>query len=111
MSESSSTMDVTVRRSGGFAGITRVWSVTIDTDSDDAGSWRTLLDQVPWGTQRTDTDQADRYIYRLECNSLTATIPEGALTTSCRLVIERVQEASDTADSENGPPPEGDGPS
>ncbi|MCU1546006.1 MAG: hypothetical protein JWP30_1106 [Homoserinimonas sp.] len=90
-------MKVTVTRSGGFAGITRVWSVTV-TNPDEEDEWRELVERLPW--DRLNRDRADpaaiepdRYIYRVRCARNEATIPERHFTGPWKELLERVRAA------------------
>ena len=82
-------MKVTVTRHGGFAGITRTWTVDID-ELADAADWHELIDSLPWGS-RDGAPQPDRFVYAVDCNRRSAVIPEEHLTDDWRRLIDLVQ--------------------
>lgn len=86
-------MKVTVTRSGGFAGLTRVWSVQISNQPDE-DQWQELIDRLPWEASAT-SEEPDRFIYRVRCAHKEATIPDRKFTGPWRELLERVQEASE----------------
>ncbi len=101
-------MKVTVTRSGGFAGLSTRWEVSVDEQPDE-DSWRTLLRGLPWDAQRAQPLQPDRYIYRIRCEPTAAdrresartapaeaVIPEQSLTGGWRELVDRVKDL-DTA--------------
>lgn len=83
-------MIVTVIRSGGFAGISRQWSVRVDEQPDE-DQWRELIDRLPWDRVATTDDEPDRYSYRVRCDPREAVIPERSLDGPWRELVEKVQ--------------------
>jgi len=83
---------VEVVRSGGFAGIQRVWCVEPDGDAED---WLALVDACPWGRSSTDAASRDRFVWRIEARidrrRRTATLPDRDVTGPWRELIDRVQ--------------------
>lgn len=96
-------MKVTVTRSGGFAGLSRVWSVRIDQQPDQE-QWRDLIDRLPWGQGAPAADEPDRYVYRVRCAHKEAVIPEGQLTGAWRELLDRVQRTPESRHDEHGRP-------
>lgn len=95
-------MKVTVIRSGGFAGINRVWSIRIEEQPDEE-QWRELIDRLPWDRQDPSLEEPDRYSYRVRCARQEAVIPERKLTGDWRELVEKVQSAGTAGhDSTNG---------
>ncbi|WP_141880527.1 protealysin inhibitor emfourin [Homoserinimonas aerilata] len=88
-------MTITITRSGGFAGLTRVWTVQVDTRPD-ADEWHQLIERLPWQGDDAATGEADRYIYRVRCNERQTTIPETKLVGPWRELLDRVRDADDT---------------
>lgn len=86
-------MKIRVVRSGGFAGLSSRWEVTID-DRDDRDAWIALIDRLPWQETSPDRQQPDRYSYRIECSRHRITLPEHQLTGPWRELVDRVREAS-----------------
>lgn len=82
-------MKVTVTRQGGFAGITRTWTVDID-ELPDAAEWRDLINSLPWDAVDS-APQPDRFVYSVDCNRKSAVIPEQQLTDEWRRLIALVQ--------------------
>ncbi|MBG6054015.1 hypothetical protein IWX81_000405 [Salinibacterium sp. CAN_S4] len=87
-------LTITVARTGGFAGLTRTWSLSVALEKSDE-----LLDLVkacPWRSIRPDTVSRDRFVYLITVRAprtrRTATVPESALTGPWKTLVERVQE-------------------
>jgi len=85
-------MIVTVIRSGGFAGLSRVWSVRIEEQPDEE-QWRELIDRLPWDRSTAAPDEPDRYIYRVRCARNETVIPERKLSGPWRELVDRVKVA------------------
>lgn len=85
-------MIITVIRSGGFAGLSRQWSVRIDEQPDEE-QWRELIDRLPWDHSSPSQDEPDRYIYRVRCAPREAVIPESQLIGPWRELVDKVREA------------------
>ena len=94
-------MKITVTRSGGFAGLTRKWSVIVSEDAEEA-RWRALLDELPWDQNVSEPPEPDRFTYRVRCANRQAVIPEQRFTGAWQELLERVQqtEASTAARKE-----------
>lgn len=86
-------MIITVIRSGGFAGISRQWSVRVEEQPDEE-QWRELIDRLPWEHSPATPDEPDRYIYRVRCAPREAVIPETKLTGPWRELVDKVQVTS-----------------
>lgn len=99
-------MRITVIRSGGFAGISREWSVRVEEQPDEE-QWRELIDRLPWDRQSPAPDEPDRFVYRVRCARRERVIPERRLDGPWRELVEKVKDAGSTAapDSENGGTP------
>lgn len=87
---------VTVVRSGGIAGIPRRWGVEVP--AEDAGPWRALVEECPWGECEAPSDGADRFSWsvraRLPDASLRADLSEDQASGPWRTLIDAVREAS-----------------
>ena len=104
-------MNITVVRSGGFAGLRRTWRVVVDDGSSSSvDEWLHIVDACPWA-DAIDLDGdgvADRFIFAVtveplpvdaaSTSQLHATLPETRVVGPWRLLIDRVQ-ASDSADT------------
>ncbi|MEO7147071.1 MAG: protealysin inhibitor emfourin [Terrimesophilobacter sp.] len=100
-------MKISVTRSGGFAGLTRKWSVTVSEDALEE-QWQTLLDQLPWDQYVSGPPEPDRFTYRVRCANRQAVIPERRFTGAWQELLELVQqtEAGTAARKEKrGSPP------
>lgn len=86
-------MIITVIRSGGFAGISREWSVQVDEQPDE-DQWRELIDRLPWENSADPAAEPDRYVYRVRCARREAIIPERRLEGPWREIVEKVQVAA-----------------
>lgn len=104
-------MNITVVRSGGFAGLRRTWRVDVDDDSRvGLDEWRDMVEACPW-TDGFDLDGdgvPDRFVFVITVESLPAssardselqaTLPEGRVVGPWKQLVERVQSA-DRADT------------
>lgn len=81
---------VTVRRTGGFAGISR--EATLDLDSDDprVPEARQLLDRVDLAAVRAAAPEPDRFVYTIVCPTQSATVQEPDLTPELARLVELV---------------------
>jgi hypothetical protein len=87
-------MNVSVTRSGGIAGLTRTWVVSID-DQPDREEWIALIGRVPWTHGAPSSRQPDRYVYEIRCRRHHARVPEQQLTGAWRELVDRVTEIGD----------------
>ncbi|GAA0956061.1 protealysin inhibitor emfourin [Frigoribacterium faeni] len=92
-------MKVTVSRSGGFAGLTRTWSVDVDAEPD-TESWLVQLDGLPWGQTPSGGQmvQPDRFVWVITADtrpSRKAKLPEQQVTGPWRELVDRVRTTSD----------------
>jgi hypothetical protein len=88
---------ISVSRSGGMAGLSRTWTVTVSDDDEAEPAWQSLVDACPWDqsddSQNTQ-QQPDRYVYLIVANSHRAHVPEQAVTGPWRALLDQVKEAS-----------------
>lgn len=91
---------IRVTRSGGVAGIPRVWRV----ESVEPDGWQPLVDACPWddGPQPSG---ADRFVWRIEVRAPQPTreaeLPETAVRGPWRELVDRVRQEGEPA----APPP------
>ncbi|MHA6668694.1 protealysin inhibitor emfourin [Homoserinimonas sp. A447] len=85
-------MRITVIRSGGFAGLSRQWSVRVEEQPDEE-QWRELIDRLPWDRETAAPDEPDRYVYRVRCARRETVIPERRLDGPWRELVEKVKDA------------------
>ncbi len=83
-------MDVTVSRSGGFAGLSVRWRVHVD-DQPDAETWYLLIASIPWDDVPETEAQPDRFTYRIECRPHEARLADRQLDGPWRELVDRVQ--------------------
>ena len=87
-------LTITVARSGGFAGLTREWSVS--SAIDDAGELLALVDACPWRSIHPDRVSRDRFVYLITVRAprrrRTASLPEASLTGPWKSLVQRVQQ-------------------
>ena len=81
-------MQILVRRSGGFAGLTRGWRV--DTDADPDG-WSDLVDAVPRAARQPQAPVPDDYVWTITVASTTVRVPGRALDGQLAALVERVR--------------------
>ncbi|WGL53088.1 hypothetical protein P5P86_04515 [Nocardioides sp. BP30] len=81
---------VAVQRSGGFAGMTRAGEVDLDSDDERVPELRALVSSVDLGGVGDARPRADGFVYRFDLCGDTASVPEQALTSDLRRVIELV---------------------
>ncbi|MDJ0334964.1 hypothetical protein QMG83_06980 [Salinibacterium sp. G-O1] len=100
-------LTITVARSGGFAGITRRWSVSAALD--EADELIELVDACPWPRVAKDEVSRDRFVYvitvRAPRKRRSATVPESALTGPWKTLVNRVQEEPAEPAAPPTPPP------
>lgn len=99
-SEGESTSDtaalvVAVTRTGGIAGIERVW--TAEPREDEASVWADLIARCPWDdTARPDVRGADRFLWNIHArcgpDDREADLPDRALTGAWRDLVDAVRE-------------------
>lgn len=108
-------MKITVERSGGFAGMTRTWTV-LPAPPDDMDRWQPLIEACPWDTvpasgRTAPSGQPDRFTYSIRAGVHRAVLPEQALTGPWLDLVEHAKAAAESARSPGGgpgsPPPEG----
>lgn len=82
---------IRVTRSGGVAGMLRVWLV----ESVEADGWLPLVDACPWD-DRERPSGADRFVWRIEVRAPEPTreaeLPDGAVRGPWRELVDRVRQ-------------------
>jgi hypothetical protein len=102
-------VNITVVRSGGFAGLRRTWRVEVDaTSRPDVDEWLHIVSACPWaeGVDIDGDGVPDRFVFVITVESLPvesvdsiadselqATLPESRLVGPWRQLVERVQSA------------------
>ncbi|PZE81327.1 protealysin inhibitor emfourin [Curtobacterium sp. MCBD17_032] len=96
-------MQIVVRRSGGFAGLSRAWRV--DTDArPDADRWAALVGALPTdaaGTSADDPDGGagvrDDFVWTVTVARTTVTIPGRRLDGPWATLVEQVRDQGEPA--------------
>jgi hypothetical protein len=101
-------MKITVERSGGFAGMTRTWTVQ-PAPPDDKDCWQPLIEACPWDTvpapgRAAPPGRPDRFTYSISAGQRRATLPEQALTGPWRDLVEHAKAAAESAQPPGGRP-------
>ncbi|MHA7261683.1 protealysin inhibitor emfourin [Arthrobacter sp. TMN-37] len=87
-------MRIEISRSGGFAGLTRTWTLEVSPDEAEE-RWLPLAHQAaaapgadPSGRER---DQRDRYVYHIVIGYQEVTLPESRLDEPWKELIDRAR--------------------
>ena len=72
-----------VRRSGGFAGLTKEGAVDLESDDPRVPAVRSLVDRIDFTSVEPGRPQPDRFVYRFRYATVECQVQEQALT-SCR---------------------------
>ena len=83
---------VTVRRTGGFAGLRASGEVDLDADDPRAPEVAALLERVDLTAVAGGSPQPDRYVYAFDLCGVRATVPEQHLTGDLRRIAELLLE-------------------
>ncbi len=86
-------MKITVKRSGGFAGLTRTWQVRVE-EQPDRDEWVQLVEALPWHPRPPAVPQPDRFIYLIRVSHRRIVLPERELDGPWRELVQRVREAA-----------------
>ena len=83
---------IEVSRSGGFAGLTRTWSVEVSsTEAEER--WLPLLEKVG-SSSGIEDPQRDRYVYHIAIGYREVTVTESAVEGPWKELVEWVKTAS-----------------
>ncbi|AZZ54717.1 protealysin inhibitor emfourin [Rathayibacter iranicus] len=86
-------MDVIVSRSGGFAGIRRVWRVDVEEQPDER-AWLDLLRSLPWDDSVGNSPgRADHFVYEIRVQTHHVRLGETELDGAWRELVDRVKKA------------------
>ena len=80
-------MKIVVVRTGGFAGLTRVWSAQVSTEEAEQ-EWLPLLQDPPPGC----SGGPDRFVYEIMVGPATVTLPERCLQGRWLDLVQRVRQ-------------------
>ena len=99
-------MKIIIERSGGIAGMKRVWTVqAVSPDEEDR--WQPLVEACPWDMvpetgRRVPEGQPDRFTYDIRAGQRHARLPEHALTGPWRDLFEFAKAAAEAMGSPEG---------
>lgn len=82
---------IEVSRSGGFAGLTRTWTVEVST-AEAEERWLPLLEQA--GPDEPADAQRDRFVYHIAVGYREVTVAESAVQGPWKELVEWVKNAS-----------------
>lgn len=83
-------LSILVRRTGGFAGLTREWRV----ETDGGTEWRGLVESCPWDARGGDPGVRDGFVWRIRITGAVdreVELPEGALVGPFEELVARVR--------------------
>jgi hypothetical protein len=96
-------MKISVERTGGIAALTRVWTVTADTERA-RNQWQPIVEACPWdavpktvraAAAAAEGNQPDRFIYAIRAGQRRAALPEQCLTGPWRVHVDSARAASE----------------
>lgn len=82
---------IVVSRSGGFAGLTRTWTVEV-SEAEAEQRWLPLLDELESGS--IPDDGRDRYVYHVTVGYREVDVGESAVQGPWKELVERAKQAS-----------------
>lgn len=85
---------VSVRRTGGFAGLRAAGELDLDGDDPRAAEVADLVDRVDLGVVAAGDPQPDRYVYSFDLCGSCATVPEQHLTPDLARLVELLLDGS-----------------
>ncbi|MDE8669036.1 hypothetical protein PY310_10645 [Pseudarthrobacter sp. H3Y2-7] len=96
-------MKISVERTGGIAALTRVWTVTAETESA-MSEWQPIVEACPWdavpktvraAAAEAEASQPDRFIYAIRAGQRRAALPEQQVTGPWRVLIDSARAAAE----------------
>ncbi|MCU1541921.1 MAG: hypothetical protein JWM01_2868 [Arthrobacter sp.] len=96
-------MKISVERTGGIAALTRVWTVTADTERA-RNQWQPIVEACPWdavpktvraAAAAVEGNQPDRFIYAIRAGQRRAALPEQSVTGPWRVLVDSTRAASE----------------
>ena len=98
-------MRIVVVRTGGFAGLTKVWSTQVSSEEAEQ-EWLPLLQDPP----PEHPGGADRFVYEFQVGQTAVTLPEQCVQGRWRDLVERARQASGDGPGQSGGAGNTDGP-
>ena len=87
-------MKITVKRTGGFAGLTRTWQIQVE-EQPDREKWVQLVEALPWHSRPRSAPQPDRFVYLIRVSHRRIVLPEQELDGPWRELVQRVRGAAE----------------
>ncbi|MCC3265749.1 hypothetical protein MUG94_15315 [Arthrobacter gengyunqii] len=88
-------MKIVVIRTGGFAGLTRIWSTHVSTEEAEQ-QWLPLLQEPP----PQKPAGSDRFVYEISVGPAAVTLPEHCVQGKWRDLVERARKGGEEAGSD-----------
>lgn len=100
-------MKITVERSGGIAGMKRIWTVQA-VSPDEKDRWQPLVEACPWdavpeAARDVPEGQPDRFTYSIRAGQRRATLPEQAVTGPWRDLVDFARAAAESMEPPESP--------
>jgi hypothetical protein len=86
-------MRISVKRTGGFAGLTTRWAVEIGPDELER-DWLGVIEACPWADVAGEENQPDRYLYDIRAGDRQATLTERQVTGPWLDLVDRTRQAA-----------------
>ena len=83
-------------RTGGFAGITRIWSTQVSTEEAEQ-EWLPLLQERP----QEKANGADGFVYEISVGPAAVTLPEHCVRGKWRDLVDRARQGANEAGGED----------
>ena len=96
-------MKISVERTGGIAALTRVWTVTANTEHD-RSQWQPIVEACPWdavpktvkaAAAEAEGSQPDRFFYSIKAGQHRAALPEQGVTGPWRVLVDSARAAAE----------------
>ncbi|MDR6413906.1 protealysin inhibitor emfourin [Pseudarthrobacter sulfonivorans] len=96
-------MKISVERTGGIAALTRVWTVTAETERAKS-EWQPIVEACPWdavpktvraAAAEAEGSQPDRFIYSIRAGQRRAALPEQRVTGPWRVLVDSTRAAAE----------------
>jgi hypothetical protein len=96
-------MKISVERTGGIAALTRVWTVSAETERA-KNEWQPIVEACPWdavpktvraAAAEADGTQPDRFIYSIRAGQRRAALPEQRVTGPWRVLVDSTRAAAE----------------
>ena len=86
---------ITGARSGGFAGMRRVWTIEVSAPQD-AERWRPIVEACPWDAAGDTSATPDGFVYDLRVADHAAVVAERELDGPWRQLVDEVRRSAES---------------